>query len=89
MNKNDTLSVSESHKKALYLVDTLTPYQIARMFVEVKEERDSKTYATTIDIITQEEKDIVQNNIDYYLDLGLIMSRASLDIIQKMLDNLK
>lgn len=36
--------------------------------------------------ITEDERRIVQKNIDEYLACGCVMSRASLNIIQKMLD---
>jgi len=37
-------------------------------------------------VITTEEKLVLQNNVDDYIRNDLIMSKHSLDIIQKLLD---
>jgi hypothetical protein len=42
--------------------------------------------AVLASIITPEQKEIVQNNINDYMRNGCVMSKHSLDIIQKLLD---
>ncbi len=37
-------------------------------------------------VITVDEKRIVQKNLNEYIGLDCVMSRASIDIIQRMLD---
>lgn len=34
------MNKQETHKKAQYLVETLTPYQLAVMFIELKDEKE-------------------------------------------------
>jgi hypothetical protein len=46
----------------------------------------SASQALLTGVITEEQKQIVQNNIDDYIKLNCVMSRHSLDIIQKLLD---